>query len=170
MAKRRRRKILIAFLGLIITGLCIPQNLILPVKGATHSDYNHKTFWFYPWGKSGTHKGVDIFAKAGTPVLAATGGIILWKGTLSLGGNTLAILGPKWRIHYYAHLQSYETHWGAIHRKGSTIGTVGSSGNATGKPHHLHYSLVSILPLPWRIDAEPQGWLKMFFLNPIEEW
>jgi len=41
----------------------IPQNLKMPVKGATESDYNANSFWFYPWGKSVTHKGVDIFAK-----------------------------------------------------------------------------------------------------------
>ena len=43
---------------------------------------------------------------------------------------------------------------------------MGDSGNAAGKPPHLHYSLVSLLPMFWRADEAPQGWKKMFFLDP----
>ena len=53
---------------MLIIGFLIPQNLKMPVKGATKSDYNSKSFWFYPWGKSVTHKGIDIFAKKGTEI------------------------------------------------------------------------------------------------------
>jgi hypothetical protein len=43
---------------------------------------------------------------------------------------------------------------------------VGDSGNAKGKPTHLHYSIVTLVPHPWRIDGSPQGWKKMFYLDP----
>jgi len=33
------------------------------VLGATPKDWNHATFWYEPWGKSGVHKGIDIFGK-----------------------------------------------------------------------------------------------------------
>jgi|JI10StandDraft_1071094.scaffolds.fasta_scaffold25972_10 hypothetical protein len=36
----------------------IPEKLMKPVGGAKASSYNKKSFWFYPWGKSGTHKTV----------------------------------------------------------------------------------------------------------------
>ena len=52
--------------------------------------------------------------------------------------------------------------------KGDKIGTLGATGNAVGKPPHLHYSIVTWLPHFWRIDNEPQGYRKMFFLNPID--
>ena len=45
---------------------------------------------------------------------------------------------------------------------------MGTSGNAAGKPPHLHYSIVTLVPYVFRIDAAPQGWMKMFYLNPID--
>ena len=139
----------------------------MPVKGATASDYNSKSFWFYPWGKSVTHKGIDIFAKKGTKITAATSGIVLYSGTIRMGGNIVVILGPKWRLHYYAHLNELNSNAHAIVSKNTTIGSVGTSGNASGKSPHLHYAIVSLIPYVWRIDSERQGWRKMFYLNPI---
>lgn len=84
-----------------------------------------------------------------------------------MGGKVVFILGPKWKIHYYAHLNDIETHSGYLVGPHTTIGSVGNSGNAIGKSPHLHYSVVSIIPRPWRIDSTIQGWKKMFYLNPI---
>lgn len=140
----------------------------MPVKDATASDYNSKSFWFYPWGKSVTHKGIDIFAKKGTEITAATSGIVLYSGTIRMGGNIVVILGPKWRLHYYAHLNELHSSALAIVSKNTTIGSVGISGNASGKSPHLHYAIVSLIPYVWRIDSDRQGWRKMFYLNPID--
>lgn len=140
----------------------------MPVKGATSSDYHPESFWFYPWGKSVTHKGVDIFAKKGTEIKSATAGLVMYSGEISLGGKVVLILGPKWRLHYYAHLDELKASPLSFVTKTSTIGTVGATGNAAGKPAHLHYSIVTPIPYPWRIDSDKQGWRKMFYLNPIE--
>ncbi len=139
----------------------------MPVEGATKSSYNEKSFWYYPWGKSVTHKGVDIFAKEGTTVGSSTSGLVIYCGQLKMGGNVVFVLGPKWRIHYYAHLQEIKTSVGSWVNKGGIIGTVGTSGNAVGKSPHLHYSIVTAIPYFWRIDLDHQGWKKMFYLNPI---
>lgn len=153
---------------IFILGFLIPQDLKMPVHKATESDYNSNTFWYFPWGKSVTHKGVDIFAKKGTTINSSTLGIVLYKGEIKTGGKIVVILGPKWRLHYYAHLEEIKTSTLALVDKKSLIGTVGTSGNAVGKQAHLHYSILTLIPYLWRIDNDRQGWKKMFFLNPIK--
>jgi len=80
----------------------------------------------------------------------------------------IAVLGPKWRIHYYAHLDQVNIGMGSFLNSGETIGTVGVTGNAKGKPPHLHYSMLTIFPYLSRWNNSTQGWLKIFFLNPSE--
>lgn len=148
--------------------MVVPQPFSMPVEGATSADYHKDSFWFYPWGRSVTHKGIDIFARAGTTVRSSTPGLVLFRGKISMGGNVVLVLGPKWRLHYYAHLREVRTSMFAIVTRSSPIGTVGATGNAAGKPPHLHYSIVTPIPYLWRIDGDRQGWKKMFFLNPTD--
>lgn len=162
------KKKLLILLIILLTGFLIPQNLKIPVNGATKSDYNPKSFWYYPWGKSVTHKGVDIFAKKNTKITSSIYGLVLFSGKISMGGNIVVILGPKWRLHYYAHLEEAKTTSLTFVNNNSEIGTVGTSGNAVGKAPHLHYSILSLIPYVWKIDSDRQGWKKMFYLNPID--
>ncbi len=164
----KRTKFTLSFFSIIIIGLLLPQKLSMPVEGATNADYNKDTFWHYPWGKSVTHKGVDIFAKQGTPINASITGLVLFAGEIQRGGKVVLILGPKWRLHYYAHLKHINTKSFTWVNRNDQLGSVGSSGNAVGKPPHLHYSILTIIPYPWRIDSDKQGWKKMFYLNPID--
>jgi peptidoglycan LD-endopeptidase LytH len=71
-------------LFIIFIGLLFPQRFVNPVLGADNKSYNSKSFWFYPWGKSGTHKGVDIFAKEGTIIQSSTTGIVLFTGEINM--------------------------------------------------------------------------------------
>src|SRR6201986_578528 len=107
---RLTHKLLLCAVLILLIGFLIPQHLAMPVEGATRNSYDQHSFWAYPWGKSVTHKGVDIFAQRGTPVRSATNGIVVYTGQLELGGNVVLVLGPKWRMHYYAHLQEIGTH------------------------------------------------------------
>jgi murein DD-endopeptidase MepM/ murein hydrolase activator NlpD len=159
-------RILFSVFILIVLGMFIPEENIIPVDGATDNDWNHDTFWYEPWGSSVVHKGIDIFGKKGTPALASTKGVVIYAGTLKKGGNVVAILGPKWRIHYYAHLERHSVSSGNLVNAGDVFGILGDSGNARGKQPHIHYSILSLIPIPWLITTETQGWKKMFFLNP----
>jgi peptidoglycan LD-endopeptidase LytH len=164
----KRKKIGLFFLTIIIIGLILPQKFSMPVDGATTADYNRQSFWYYPWGKSVTHKGVDIFSKEGINVRSSTSGLVIFCGQIKIGGNIVLILGPKWRLHYYAHLKDINTSFFSWADRNEIIGTVGSTGNAVGKTPHLHYAIVTLIPYLWRIDTDRQGWKKIFYLNPID--
>ncbi len=152
----------------IAVGFLIPERLVIPVRGATPADWNRNSFWFRPWGKSGVHRGIDIFAPQGREVISSCGGIVLCTESNAVGGNIVAVLGPKWRIHYYAHLHEIKTAAGSYVSRGEVIGTVGSTGNAAGKPPHLHYAIITQIPYPWLYRAERFGVDRMFYLSPQE--
>ncbi len=164
--KSRTRWIASLAAVVLLSGLLVPNRQMIPVAGASSSDWNHQTFWHHPWGKSGVHKGIDIFAPRGTPVIASTSGLVISTEELLHGGKVISILGPRWRVHYYAHLQERSVSRGSIVRLGDRIGAVGNTGNATGKPSHLHYAMVTLVPYPWRIRWQAQGWKRMHFLDP----
>jgi len=166
---RKVKTVTLIILSVIAIGFSFNENTVIPVQGATNKDWNHSTFWYEPWGKSGVHKGIDVFFKAGTPVISSTPGIVIYTGNVNLGGKVVAVLGPKWRIHYYAHLDNTNVSIGAFVDASEIIGEVGNTGNAKGKPSHLHYSIITLLPYIWRWDMSSQGWKKMFFLNPSEK-
>jgi murein DD-endopeptidase MepM/ murein hydrolase activator NlpD len=155
-------------LFVIVLGFLLPQRMVIPVENGSTKDWNHKTFWYEPWGKSGVHKGIDIFSKKGTPLLSSTDGIVIFTGNLALGGNVVAVLGAKWRIHYYAHLERTDVHLGEFVSSKEPIGLVGDSGNAKGKSPHVHYSVLTLFPYVWKVDGSTQGWKKMFYLNVSE--
>lgn len=164
------KKLYILFFITIIVGCNIKPTGIIPVKDATPQDWNQHSFWHSPWGKSGVHKGIDIFAKYGTPVLSSVGGLVVFTGNIDMGGKVVAVLSPQWRLHYYAHLQNINTATLSWASQGEEIGKVGDTGNAAGKPPHLHYSVVSLIPNPTNITTELQGWKRMFYMNPQDHF
>ena len=156
---------LYGIVALLVINMLLPTKIQNPVEGCGRESYNQESFW-HPWGDH-RHAGIDIFAKKGTIVHPAIGGIVLLTGhNLGRGGNCILILSSGWRLHYYAHLNEINTHIGALVTKNSVIGKVGNTGNAAGKSHHLHYSISSIIPQgDWK--WEPQQVL--FYINPIKE-
>ena len=165
--KHRKKKIaLLVFLAIIAAGFVIPEDIKIPVEGASQNDWNKDSFWYEPWGKSGVHKGIDIFAAKGTKLFSSSNGLVLYSGTLARGGKVVVVLGPKWRVHYYAHLDSIHTDMLSLVTPDTLIGTVGDTGNAKTTPPHLHYSIVTLIPNPFRIDSSTQGWKKMLYLDP----
>ncbi len=81
-----KKHVFLIILGFIIGfGFLIPEPKHIPVIGATEADWNKDTFWYEPWGSSGVHKGVDIFAPQGKPVIASTNLLVLYRGALKKG-------------------------------------------------------------------------------------
>ncbi|KQC31569.1 peptidase M23 [Flagellimonas eckloniae] len=151
----------------LLIGFLCPQQMMIPVDDATTKSWDKNSFWAYPWGSSVTHKGIDIFAEKGTPVIASTYGIVVYTHEGGKGGKSVMVLGPKWRFHYYAHLDAIDTFPLKPVKIGSVLGTVGNTGNAVGKPDHLHYAITTPFPYVHLKDSDAvQGWKKMFYLNP----
>ncbi len=91
------KRISLILVVLVISGYLIPQTLTIPVKGASANDWHPDSFWYYPWGKSITNKGIDIFAKEGTEVISASNGLVIYQGKMGRGGNVVLVLSSKWR-------------------------------------------------------------------------
>ena len=166
---RKLKKICIALAVIILAGFVMPYSFRNPVEGASRNDYNQQSYWYYPWGTSVTHKGVDIFKRRGTPIHSASGvEWVLYAGKMGgKGGNVVISLAPKWRLHYYAHLDEVKTKPLSVITHKSVIGTVGNSGNAANTPSHLHFGIATIYPRLQAVDDSPHGVFKAFYLNPI---
>ena len=89
-----------------------------------------------------SHAGVDIFARRGTPVLAAAAGRVNRVGMTNLGGKVVWVRDPVRNANiYYAHLDSQYVRNGDEVHIGDTVGFVGNTGNARTTPPHLHFGL-----------------------------
>lgn len=161
------KKTLVILLAIVLIGYCLPSSLRIPVEGATNESWDYRTFWYYPWGKSITHKGIDIFSPKQTNIIAPTFGIIIETGYSNNGGNYIYLLGPQWHVHYFAHLDTVFTSRLSLVKRGTILGKLGNTGNAKGKEPHLHYSISTIIPYPWLYDEfAKQGWKKTIYLDP----
>lgn len=93
--------------------------------------------------KRGGHKGIDIFAPKGTPLVACTNGKIVKIGYTKVGGNRVTIKDNNGFNYYYAHMDRINPSLkkGDVINSGDFVGTVGDSGNAKGTHPHLHFSI-----------------------------
>lgn len=85
------------------------------------------------------HKGVDYGAPAGTPVRAVGDGAVDFAGWQNGYGNVVEIRHNSQRSTLYAHMSRIDVVRGQHVEQGASIGTVGSTGWATGP--HLHFEL-----------------------------
>jgi murein DD-endopeptidase MepM/ murein hydrolase activator NlpD len=129
-----------------------PRSLPVPVQGVTAGALVDS--WGAPRSGGREHRGIDIFARRGTPVLSPVSGVVLDVGQNRLGGNIVKVLGPGPQVHYFAHLERFgPVEERGLIRRGDVVGYVGDTGNARGTPPHLHYG---IYVLPGRaIDPFP---------------
>jgi murein DD-endopeptidase MepM/ murein hydrolase activator NlpD len=86
------------------------------------------------------HRGTDYAAPTGTPVYAAGDGRVVEAGYTRPNGNYVFIQhGESYKTHYL-HLHKRRVKTGERVKQGEVIGTVGSTGSATGP--HLHYEFL----------------------------
>lgn len=92
---------------------------------------------------SGWHHGEDIFAAAGTPLLAVADGTLHTIGFNRIGGYRLWLRDEDGDEFYYAHLSAYSelAVEGRSVQAGDVIGFVGATGDADGGAPHLHFEI-----------------------------
>lgn len=104
-----------------------------------------------PWGRE--HKGVDLHADRGTPLVAVETGTVIQSGWHWAGGLGIYLLGEvSGDVYYYAHLDGIVPDLDAGDRveAGDLLGWVGWTGNADVA--HLH--------LGW-IPHHGPGWVSL---------
>jgi len=148
---------------------------IQPPEAATYSDAHHD----YP--------AADIFAPAGTPVVAVTDGVVdelrrldPWDPAVddpaTRGGRFVSLVGDDGVRYYCSHLESVAPGLRAGDRvaAGQVIGALGNSGDAVTTPPHCHFGISRPLgPGDWEVrrgEVRPyrylQSWARGEDLTP----
>tara|TARA_R110002110_G_C13470397_1_gene720523 strand:+ start:1869 stop:3281 length:1413 start_codon:yes stop_codon:yes gene_type:complete len=86
------------------------------------------------------HRGIDYAASTGTPVYAAGDGRVIKAGYSRSNGNYVFIQHGEQYVTKYLHLHKRKVKQGQRVSQSQVIGTVGSTGAATGP--HLHYEFL----------------------------
>lgn len=110
---------------------------IWPTKGFISSPFGFRKSPFTD--KRQFHKGLDIAARSGTPILAPARGTVSFAGVDGAYGNSVMLRHGNGLATRYAHMQRFIVKKGQKVQRGDIIGYVGSSGRSTGA--HLHYEV-----------------------------
>ena len=110
---------------------------VWPANGPVTSPYGYRTHPIF--GDSRLHTGVDIGAPYGSSVFAASGGQVVFAGTMSGYGNAIVVDHGGGVATTYNHLSGFSISGGASVSRGQTIGSVGCTGYCTGP--HLHFEV-----------------------------
>jgi murein DD-endopeptidase MepM/ murein hydrolase activator NlpD len=108
------------------------QKYIWPAQGAFTSGYGPR------WGRM--HRGIDIAAPVGTPVVASAPGVVVSAGWNDGGyGNLIEIRHPDGSLTRYAHNSRLVARKGEVVNQGELIAAMGSTGRSTGP--HTHFEI-----------------------------
>jgi len=105
---------------------------VCPVAGPT----SFIDSWGAPRVSGRWHKGTDMMANTGTPVVAVASGTVEHRGN-RVGGLSAHLMSDTGDRYYYTHLDGYENVGAGWVAQGTVIGYVGMSGNAPVP--HLHF-------------------------------
>ncbi len=103
--------------------------ICLPVNGKVTSEFGLRN------GRP--HKGIDIAAEKGKPILASLDGKVVYVGNQRGYGNVIILEHDEYVMTVYAHNETNFVRLGEKVKKGQPIATLGQTGSASGP--HLHF-------------------------------
>lgn len=144
----------------------------LPVSGRVTSGFGNR---FHPiLGYERFHRGVDLGASAGTPIVAAADGRVVAAGWHGGYGRQVAIAHADGIQTSYGHMSQIAAYPGEMVRRGQVIGYVGSTGLSTGP--HLHFEVTKngrpVNPMSVKLGGVPaqlQGEKLHVFQNELRQ-
>jgi murein DD-endopeptidase MepM/ murein hydrolase activator NlpD len=112
------------------TGILGNGSFVWPTQARTLSGYDY----------SGIHRGIDIRASLGDPIVAVDNGVVTYAGWNDWGYGNLVVIdhGTGWES-VYAHLSQWNVQCGQSVSQGELIGAAGSTGRSSAP--HLHFEL-----------------------------
>jgi len=121
-----------------VRSLLVSTPTLTPAQGWISSGFGYR---LHPLTqKREFHRGLDISAPRGTPIVSPANGIVVSKTRLPGYGLMLVINHGYGIITRYGHLHKAHVKPGQKVKRGEKIATVGASGRTTGP--HLHYEVV----------------------------
>jgi len=108
-----------------------------PTGTETSTEYGVKRI--FNKKRTSVHRGMDFRGKTGAPVKAVNSGTVVLARELFYGGNTLVVDHGMGLYSVYMHMSGFSVSEGDSVHKEQVVGSVGSSGRATGP--HLHLSI-----------------------------
>lgn len=111
------------------------SNFIWPIRGRISSPYGVRV----SNGRKEFHSGIDIGGPTGTNIVAAESGRVSYTGYMRGYGNVIILSHDRGYSTVYGHNSVNLVKKGQYVKKGSIIGKVGKTGNATGS--HLHFEI-----------------------------
>lgn len=114
-----------------------PLDLQLPLPGQISGGYGLRRV--INGEPRSPHGGMDIVAPEGTPVQAAAPGRVTLVGDFFFNGRTVFIDHGQHLLTMYCHLERVDVGAGDVVNAGSSVGTVGRTGRASGP--HLHWGV-----------------------------
>lgn len=119
---------------------------VLPTRGLFTSGYG------YRWGA--LHDGIDLAGPVGTPIYAASDGVVIDAGPTNSGyGAWVKIRHGDGTVTRYGHINSWDVQVGQRVFAGDLIATIGNRGNSTGPHLHLSVLLDGVNP------TDPVSWM-----------
>jgi murein DD-endopeptidase MepM/ murein hydrolase activator NlpD len=91
-------------------------------------------------GHQGVHEGVDIAARFGSPIYAASDGVVNWAAEKAGYGLVVEVTHESGLVTRYAHTSAILVKEGDRVTKGQEIANVGTTGRSTGP--HLHFEVI----------------------------